>query len=66
MSNRCAVGRRPYLHLVSTLSHRTKRAHAAHSESGATRKILDADHLVLIAGIVARKDLEDWIRRHRG
>jgi mRNA-degrading endonuclease RelE of RelBE toxin-antitoxin system len=29
-------------------------------------EILDADHVVLVAGIVARKDLEDWIRRHRG
>ena len=29
-------------------------------------EILDADHLVLVAGIVARKDLEGWIRRHRG
>lgn len=29
-------------------------------------EILDADHLVLVAGIVSRKDLEGWIRRHRG
>ncbi len=29
-------------------------------------EILDADHLVLVAGTVARKDLEGWIRRHRG
>jgi|GEM_PF-1319144 len=28
-------------------------------------EILDADHLVLVAGIVARKELEGWIRRHR-
>ena len=27
---------------------------------------VDVDHVVLVAGIVARKDLEDWIRRHRG
>ncbi len=29
-------------------------------------EIVDVDHLVLVAGIVSRKDLEDWIRRHRG
>lgn len=29
-------------------------------------EIVDVDHVVLVAGIVARKDLEDWIRRHRG
>jgi mRNA interferase RelE/StbE len=29
-------------------------------------EILDADHLVLVTGIVARKDLEGWIRSHRG
>ena len=29
-------------------------------------EIIDADHLVLVAGIVSRKDLEGWIRRHRG
>ncbi len=29
-------------------------------------EILDADHVVLVAGIVARKDLEGWIRGHRG
>jgi len=29
-------------------------------------EILDADHVVLVTGIVARKDLEGWIRRHRG
>ena len=29
-------------------------------------EILDADHVVLVAGIVAREDLEGWIRRHRG
>jgi len=27
---------------------------------------LDAERVVLVAGIVARKDLEDWIRSHRG
>jgi mRNA-degrading endonuclease RelE of RelBE toxin-antitoxin system len=26
----------------------------------------NVDHVVLVAGIVARKDLEGWIRRHRG
>jgi len=29
-------------------------------------EILDAERVVLVAGIVARKDLEGWIRRHRG
>ena len=29
-------------------------------------EIIDAENLVLVAGIVARKDLESWIRRHRG
>ncbi len=29
-------------------------------------EILDVDQVVLVAGIVARKDLEGWIRRHRG
>lgn len=29
-------------------------------------EFVDRDHLVLVAGIVARKDLEGWIRRHRG
>jgi mRNA interferase RelE/StbE len=29
-------------------------------------EIVDVDHVVLVAGIVARKDLEGWIRRHRG
>jgi mRNA-degrading endonuclease RelE of RelBE toxin-antitoxin system len=29
-------------------------------------EILDAERLVLVAGIVTRKDLEAWIRRHRG
>lgn len=29
-------------------------------------EILDTEHLVLVAAIVARKDLENWIRRHRG
>ena len=29
-------------------------------------EIHDDDHVVLVAGIVARKDLEGWIRRHRG
>ncbi len=28
--------------------------------------ILDAERVVLVTGIVARKDLEGWIRRHRG
>ncbi len=29
-------------------------------------EIVDVDHVVLVAGIVSRKDLENWIRRHRG
>lgn len=29
-------------------------------------EIFDTDRVVLVAGIVARKDLEGWIRRHRG
>jgi len=29
-------------------------------------EILDAERVVLVTGIVARKDLEGWIRRHRG
>jgi mRNA interferase RelE/StbE len=29
-------------------------------------EIVDVDHVVLVAGTVARKDLEAWIRRHRG
>jgi len=29
-------------------------------------EIVDVDHVVLVAGILARKDLEGWIRRHRG
>jgi len=29
-------------------------------------EIDDTEHLVLVSAIVARKDLEAWIRRHRG
>lgn len=29
-------------------------------------EIDDTEHLVLVAAIVARRDLEAWIRRHRG
>lgn len=29
-------------------------------------EIFDTEHLVLVAAIVSRKDLEGWIRRHRG
>ena len=29
-------------------------------------EIFDADHWVLVAGIVSPKDLEGWICRHRG
>ena len=30
------------------------------------REILDAERVALVTGIVARKDLEGWLRRHRG
>jgi len=29
-------------------------------------EIVVGDHVVLVAGIVGRMDLEAWIRRHRG
>ena len=38
----------------------------AWATTGLLYEILDAERLVLMGGIVARKDLEAWIRRHRG
>ena len=28
-------------------------------------EVADADHVVLILGIIHRKDLEEWLRQHR-
>jgi mRNA interferase RelE/StbE len=28
-------------------------------------EVVDADHVVLILGIIHRKDLEEWLRQHR-